>query len=769
MNSYLKFLSRNKLYTLIEASGLIVSLACIVMIVCYVWQQYAITRESPDCDRIFAVSMGGEFLSANPGVMAMLESQVPDIEAATRVNGFVTPVWFDGNKIPGNPECIRTDPAFFDFMPVTFLSGSPLVLEDRSQVVLGEAFARKISPDADPVGKRIILSKDTCIIGGILRVPERSLMKEQAIYRFEKDPDARTSDSDFIIPVDMVLVKLRKGADTEGCKTLIDTLITREFGRADTQAMYPYEKVIPLQELYFSPRNTQNVTHRGDPILVYVLIAIGILLLVSALFNYINLSVALSGGRAREMAIRTALGESRGEIARRYILESLSFVAVCFVLALGLAKWLEPVFNRYVAGDVGLQVSFSGGYLAVYALLVLLVGVVSGLIPAMLSSRYDPVSILKGEQRRHTKSLFSKIFIIVQNVLSVALISLALVMELQYAHLLKMPLGASVDDLYYISSGTVGDDELARKPYVERMGFTNGYPGHTGMRLSSPLNGQKMDVGILSCDTTAFEMYGFEIVKDYGTSRMGSLWFTESAARAYGLDEDNPVVPDIFKFITSSDCEVGGIIRDFAIMGPSEVAGNQIGVISMGSASGQSTRLLKLNRLDAEVRADLQEIARQESLRLTGDESYADRYGPIPELIAHRLDDTRNFIRLIELFMLIATLISLLGLVAMSAYYTRLQTRDIAVRKVFGASVASETVRSVKEYLILVAVAILIGVPVAIYFAGRYLERFWYRIEGYGWIFAVAALIALSISLASVLWQTLRAARTNPATELKKE
>ena len=768
MRSYLKFLSRNKLYAAIEAAGLVVSLSCIVMIVCYVWQQYAITRESPDFDRIFAVSMGGEYLSANPGVMAMLESKVPDVEAATRVNGYAAPVQFDGNKLPGNPDCIRTDPAFFDFMPVTFLSGSPQVLEDRSQVVLGEKFARKISPDADPVGKRIIISKDTCIIGGILRVPERSLMKEQDIYRFEKDSDARTSDSEFIIPVDMVLVKLRKGADTEGCKALIDTLITREFGRADTQALYPYEKVIPLRELYYSPRNTQNVTHRGDPTLVYVLIAIGLLLLVSALFNYINLSVALSGGRAREMAIRTALGESRGEIARRYILESLSFVAVCFILALGLAKWLEPVFNRYVAGDIGLQVSFSGGYLAAYALLVLLVGVVSGLIPALMSSRYDPVSILKGEQRRHTKSLFSKIFIIVQNVLSVALISLALVMELQYAHLLKMPLGAKVDDLYYISSGTVGDDELARKPYVERMGFTNGYPGRTGMSLSSQLNGQKMDIGIISCDTTAFEMYGFEIVRDYGTSRMGSLWFTESAARAYGLDEENPVVPDIFKFFSSAS-EVGGIIRDFAIMGPSEVAGNQVGVISMGAASGQSTRLLELNRLDAEVRADLKEIARQESLRLTGDETYADRYGPIPELIERRMDDTRNFIRLIDLLMLIATLISLLGLVAMSAYYTRLQTRDIAVRKVFGASVASETLRSVKEYLILVAIAILIGIPVAVYFAGRYLERFWYRIEGYGWIFVVAAMIALVISLLSVLWQTRRAARTNPATELKKE
>ena len=179
---------------------------------------------------------------------------------------------------------------------------------------------------------------------------------------------------------------------------------------------------------------------------------------------------------------------------------------------------------------------------------------------------------------------------------------------------------------------------------------------------------------------------------------------------------------------------------------------------------------MKLNRFDADVRADLREIARQESIRLIGEEEYGEKvYGYIPELIEQAMQEKRRFISLIELFMLLATLISLLGLTAMSAYYAGIQTRDIAVRKVFGGTVGSETRRAVREYLILVGIAILIGIPVSIYLAGKYLEQFWYRIEGYGWVFVVAAAIALIISFLSVLLQTLKAAKTNPATELKKE
>ena len=215
--------------------------------------------------------------------------------------------------------------------------------------------------------------------------------------------------------------------------------------------------------------------------------------------------------------------------------------------------------------------------------------------------------------------------------------------------------------------------------------------------------------------------------------------------------------------------EVGGIIKDYAVKGPSEIDGNQVGIVALSEMKEENDVVLKLNRFDSEVRAELKEIARQESIRMTGDENYASRYGLVTELIEKGLEKTHNFIRLIELFMLLATIISLLGLVAMSAYYAGLQTRDIAVRKVFGGTIASETRRAVIEYMVLVGIAILIGIPLAIFLAERYLRQFWYRIEHYGWVFVVAAILTLVISFLAVLWQTLHAAKTSPAEELKKE
>jgi putative ABC transport system permease protein len=361
------------------------------------------------------------------------------------------------------------------------------------------------------------------------------------------------------------------------------------------------------------------------------------------------------------------------------------------------------------------------------------------------------------------------VFIVIQNSITVALISLALVMELQYHHLMNMPLGANVDSLYYISSGSIGKDILAVKPYVDKIGTSNGYPSNGQMNFTTTIDEQKVFIGLLQCDEDAFGMFGFEVEKDFGTPMRNSLWFTESAARVFSLDEENPTPPSILKFVLG-DSHIGGIIKDYAVKGPSEVEGNQIGIVSVGDLEAYANVVLKLNRFDPEVRSDLKEIGREESIRLTGKTEYGEQYyGYIPELIEKGLETTRNFISLIELFMALATLISLLGLVAMSAYYTGMQTRDIAVRKVFGGSVTTETERSVREYMVLVGIAVLIGIPVAIFLAERYLRQFYYRIEGYGWVFVAGGIIAILISFLAVLWQTLKAAKTNPAIELKKE
>ena len=766
MKTYLKFLSRNKLYTAIEAVGLVVSLAFVIVIACYTWQQFAVTREAKDYKRVYALTAGREWISAWPGELAAVVDRVPDIEAGARINLYGTAAWFNGTQVKGNTEVFEIDPEIFEFLPQTFVSGDASLLQDRNQVLLGESFAQRISPDMDPVGKTIVVRSDTCVVGGIIRGNERSILKEGDIYRAFKEPDA-PSTSEFTIPVDLVLVRFREGADHQAVRTLIDTVVTREFSRMYSAIGPERSMTIPFKDLYY--QQAGNVTRQGNSSLLYALIAVGILLLASALFNYINLSVALAGKRAKEMAIRATLGESGERIRWRYVSESVLFVAVCLLLAFLLARALEPVFNRYMAGDVSLEVSASPLYLLAYALLAVLIGIISGLVPAWMTSRYKPVEVIKGEQRRQTKTVLSRVFIIIQNVITVALISLALVMELQYRHMVNMPIGADVDGMYYISGGTVGKDVLAQKPYVDRLGTSNGFPGKGQMALSTAVEGQKVFVGVLQCDEDAFDMFGFSIVKDYGTPRMNSLWLTESAARVFSLDDENPVLPDYFKFI-ARDAHVGGIIKDYAVRGPSEVDGNEVGIVSIEGLEGNSTVVLKLNRFDADIRAELKEIGRSESLRLTGEEEYAERnFGYIPELIEKSLEKTRNFISLIELFMLLATLISLLGLVAMSAYYTGMQTRNIAIRKVFGGTVSSETGRSVREYMILVGIALLVGIPVAIFLAERYLRQFWYRIDHYGWVFVAGAVIALLISFLAVLWQNLKAAKTNPAEELKKE
>ena len=770
MKSYLKFLSRNKLYVLIEAVGLVVSLAFVIVISCYTWQQFAVTREANDYQRLYSLNMGHEDdLNAYPGQMALALDRVPGIEAAGRINCRGSKVIYENVELPGYQNLCEIDPEIFDFFQYDFVVGTIEVLNDKNQVVIEESFARKISPNIDPVGRTIVVRGDTCTIGGIIRADDHSIMKKHDIYKPFDKPDVAPSADDFFSPVDAVFIRLSEGADHAAVRDLIDTVMRREM--ADWNWLHsPFSLTIPYKEIYFSPRNYSNALKHGNLTMVYVLIAVGILLLASALFNYINLSVALAGKRAKEMAIRTTLGEQRGEIFRRYIVEAVVFVAGCIVLAVMLAKVLEPVFNRYVAGDISLNIAFSPAYIALYVVLALVVGGVSGAIPAGITLSYNPVAIIKGEQRRQTKTVFSRLFIIIQNIITVALISLAMVMELQYKHLLNMPLGANVEGLYYISCGSVGNNQLATKPYVDKIGFSSSFPGKRNMECRPNIEGKNVIVGLFNCDKTAFDMFQFDIVRDYQVPGGKGLWFSESAARVFELDEENPTVPSTLPNFWGDEISVAGIVKDYAVCGPTELTGNQIGIVRVCDMDQEwSNTIVKLNRLDAEVRADLRKIYEEWSIRTYGDIRYTEMFDYIPELIERSMEETRNFISLIELFMLLATLISLLGLVAMSAYYTGLQTANIAVRKVFGGSVASETFRAVKEYMLLVEIAVLIGIPVAIYFANKYLNQFYYRIDGYWWVFAVAAIAALAISFLAVLSQTLKAARTNPAVELKKE
>ena len=217
---------------------------------------------------------------------------------------------------------------------------------------------------------------------------------------------------------------------------------------------------------------------------------------------------------------------------------------------------------------------------------------------------------------------------------------------------------------------------------------------------------------------------------------------------------------------------IGGVVTDYPTRPASESSQNPNGgviVTQVEELRYANCLLIGTTAEDKSYEDRILQAYREFRLETSGVEEPAWRFGFIKDINRKQLAPVRRTLRLVELFAILSVLIALLGLLAMSTYFADENTKQIAVRKVFGSDVSHETWRNVRSYMVLTGIACVIGIPLAIWAARLYLQRFAYRVEGYGWVFVVAVLISLAIAFGTVLWQTLKAARTNPAIELKKE
>ena len=541
---------------------------------------------------------------------------------------------------------------------------------------------------------------------------------------------------------------------------------------------FEYLRAVRFDRIFFDEAVRSSQFHRGDWKTLRILLVVVVLLLVSAIFNYINLKTALSGRRAKEMATRRLLGASRAAIIGKYIGESILFTALCFGFGLLLAYAFAPALDRLLDTPIAVEVHFTPGLTALFALLILLVGTVSGAIPALLAARFQPVDVVKGTYRRVTKKSFSKIFIVLQSALAVFLLTMALVMELQYAHSLDRPMHADIADKFMLGpiSGDEGKsfaDHCRTLPFVQRVGLTQGAPGWVpGGQYSTTRTGDQILYRTYKMDSTAFAMFHFEKVRDFGAPLAGSIWFGERAFAASGFDDDFYDISQTLAQRMSNVGEVAGTYVEFPMndnnMGEEEYA--LVHVLDNAVLSYYWFHLLiEISGDPAEAKRALIDAYREWTETNAGLAIEPTTADYVEDLFAEGMRPARNNMRLLEIFMALAILISIFGLVAMSTYYAGEQAKSIAIRKVFGGTVESETWQSVRGYMALVGIACVIGLPVAVWASGRYLESYIYRIERYGWIFAAALLLSVAVAFLSVIWQTLRAARTNPAVELKKE
>ena len=487
MKSYLKFLSRNKLYTAIEAVGLAVSLAFVIIIGSYVVQQFEVKYENPNWRNIYTFAMVEDGYPDQLGLTYTftdaIKAAAPEVEMAGRlspVEMLMTPK--EGTL---QAKVVTADRNFFTLFPnLTFVDGSPEVLSDTGNMIVSEAFSNK---SGLRVGDIWNLGEDSFTVAAIMKDWKSTLFEYADIVLSIDGPIKGFSDPNDQFGSVYTFVKLSPGADRNAleekavtvCKNLYDF-----YGSSFLQGVRVYR----LDELLFGEVHgntiSGNIAH-SDKRTLDLLLAAVLLLLVSAVFNYINLNMALSAKRAREMAARRLIGASQASIFGRRILESLLFTLVCFAVSLLLAVWWTPMVNRLLNDpDIAIRIQFTPKYIAIFIGLVLVVGFLAGLLPALFSSRWKPIDVVRGSFRAQSKMTFSKVFIVLQSALSVFLIAIAIVMEAQYRKSLNRPVHANIGDKYLIQSASFGlaslRSSLEALPFVRSTGLAFQVPGQQG-------------------------------------------------------------------------------------------------------------------------------------------------------------------------------------------------------------------------------------------------------------------------------------------------
>lgn len=775
-STYLRFLSRNKLYTFIEVFGLSVALGFVILLASYARTEFSVGAKQPLSQRLYVVGAGDSF-GMTLGTSEEFFPSIPEIKGWTRIcDGGNADIMVGDDYYPAAEASIDTN--FFKFFDYR-LTGCPKdkVLENEDEVILSESFAKKVFGNESPIGRSISVGKSNLTVTGVIE----DFGPTDVFRHFDMLTSIKCAQKKYAwmdnfggtIPI----VRLDNGTDVEKVRQdlLKKYMDYWDYYKADNSgnAFFWGSSLTRLDKVYFSGQEAYNILRTGDRKQVELLFFVALVLLISAIFNYINLTVAQTGKRAKEMMTRRLLGESSRNIVARYIAESFAFTVGCFAAGCLLAYSFKPFFDRILSADIVLTPDLATALYAVLALVV--ISIVSALLPAMLVSQFKPIDVVKGEFRFKNKMIFAKVFIVLQTVFSTVLIAMAITMTAQVSYLVKLPYGYETKDIFQVNSYALGFDRgpqealqarLKALPQVKDAGLGINSPaacGANGLHDSDDnLSGW---LRLAQMDTTSLRILGINVLEKYSELTSPKVLLTETSKRNLGVTAEHPFAGGSY---TNGEYEICGVIPDFrannALFEPMENEQNSIRIIDENYPYA-CIQLLRITGDRSEameaVNAACMEFAR-ETLGIPADmESYY-----LDEKLVDDLKGTRNTMLLVISFMVMAILISALGLFAMSLYYTEQQSRQIAVRKVFGAEVGSAVWTLSKSFMLMSVTAVVLAAPLAVWGITYYLQGFYTKITFPWWAVILASLISLLISLLSVLGQTYTAATRNPVKTL---
>ena len=764
--AFLNFLGRNKLYTAINIFGFSISLMFVILLVTYTRQEYAVDQFHSNKERIFRLCNESGSCFA-PLIGRDLKDRYPEIDTYVRL--FETDEVATTGERHLKAKILLSDPDFFRMFSFRLAEGDTAqVLRSKNGALLSESFARNLFPEGDYLDKTVTIKGESVPVTGILRpfgnsqfvTPDVMLsFEEWAPLVYGWDGVLKRGYASASFPLYLML---KPHADLSAkMPDMLSHLKTYYWPYKDDHAREL--TIIPLTEVYLSnPLYASELIRIGSKTLINTFFSVAMLILLFAVINYINLSTAQSESRAREMAVRRLLGCSRKALFTRLIVESVLLCILSLLIALLLAGIAEPIFNRILQTHISVSNLFSASNLGIGVVAIILLGLLTGVIPASVITRARPIDVVRGSFRHKTKMVYNKILIGFQYLITIVLLGCTLTMSRQIDMMLHADLGFDTANKLYLSIPDLNPgqsaglkNQLLQIAGVENVALVRGVPMLGSNNTSDTWHDQPISIQRFEGDSSYLKIMGFRILRDNRTDDRKAIWLNETAMQAMEL-------PDSASYCEYFKCPIAGIVQDFRYRDLTHPAEPCI-IEHMQDNYWPWACIIQLTNLDSPVTLRTIERVYRE---YTG--GMPCEYKTYDEVMHQQYAAQQRMSDILFGFTLVAILISALGILAMVTYFIRQRSMEIAVRKVFGSTNREVLQRLVLHFVRYVLAAFVIAVPVIWYLMHDWLSQYVLRIPLSWTIFALAGLTALAIAVATVFGQSWRAANSNPVDAIKR-
>ena len=805
----LRNLTRNKIYSFINITGLAVGITCFITLALFVIDELGYDKFNEKAGQIYRVFVSSKINgqeSVNSKTAAplgvTLQKDFPEVMNYARIGYFGQYNFRYKDKYFRENDVYTADPTYFDIFTLPFVYGDPkTALVKPNSIVISETAAKKYFRNENPLGKTFIVNNEsTFLITGVMKdFPQKSHFSCNFLLSMSTYPI--TENNNWLDLWYTTYIVLKKGTEVQEFENKMKQAVLNYVGpqaesilnismkdflsKGNTYGFYiqPLTSIYLLsQSEYGIDTNTEWGNVRSSNVTYsYIFLAIAVFILLIAVINFMNLATARSEKRAKEVGIRKTLGSNKFKLISQFIAESIFMCFLSVILALVFLQFVLPLFNQFV--DRGLKLEFFNNPYTIPLLIIftILVGILAGSYPAFYLSSFQPVHVIKsnagrGSRKRSLRSLL----VIIQFAISITLITGTIIIKNQLDFIQNKNLGFNKEHLIAINNASaLGSrletfkQEILRSPNVvsttsSSLMFESGIPG--GGYLYNKASGTDVI-------TSQFLDVDYDFVKTYQIKmKLGRFFSKEFStdSTAVVLNEamlkecktTNPLGQDLFRIKMPDGMKTYKIIGVVYNFNYESLHQTIRPLVFHLSPVKQAATILTIRVHSDDLRgtiASLERIWRE----FAGSEYFNCTF--LDQNLARMYEAEDKIGTITTVFSILAIFIACLGLFGLAAFVTEQRIKEIGIRKVLGASVIEIVLLLSKEFTKWVILANLIAWPVAFYVMNNWLQDFAYRID-IGWlVFVVSGLIALIIALATVSYQAVKAAISNPVESLRYE